>query len=216
MSFNNIMDLESAWNLVTEFSPPAVCIIKHNNPCGVAESGTLFQAYLDALASDPVSAFGGIVGLNKTVDRKTAEEIYNFGFTECIIAPGYEEEALEILKRKKNLRIIELPANIRQLPVGDFDFKKISGGILVQERDILNVTEKELKVVTKNKPTPQEIESLLFADRVAKHVKSNAIVLVQGTKTVGIGMGQTSRVDAVVIALRKAGERAKGACLASD
>jgi len=216
LSFNNILDLEAAWNLVSEFSNPAVCIIKHNNPCGVAEAESLVSAYREALDCDPLSAFGGIVGLNRVVDIDTAKEIYNFEFTECIIAPGYEPEALEVLKRKKNLRILEIPITGQKSPFIEFDIKKISGGILVQEKDTLNVTERELKVVTRKKPTPEQIKSLLFADKVVKHVKSNAIVLVQGTKTVGIGMGQTSRVDAVIIALRKAGKRAKGACLASD
>ncbi|MGE4357402.1 MAG: bifunctional phosphoribosylaminoimidazolecarboxamide formyltransferase/IMP cyclohydrolase, partial [Candidatus Omnitrophota bacterium] len=216
LSFNNILDLQSAWDVVNDFENPAVCIIKHNNPCGVAEAETLLQAYLDALECDPLSAFGGIVGLNRIVDKRTAEEIYNFEFTECIIAPRYEPEALEILKRKKNLRILELTDTKHQKEIDEFDLRKISGGALIQEKDNLNVDKNKLKIVTKKKPTEEQIRSLLFADRVVKHVKSNAIVLVQGTKTVGIGMGQTSRVDAVIIALRKAGERAKGACLASD
>ncbi|MCM8778331.1 MAG: bifunctional phosphoribosylaminoimidazolecarboxamide formyltransferase/IMP cyclohydrolase [Candidatus Omnitrophica bacterium] len=216
LSFNNILDLQSAWDLVNEFKNPAVCIIKHNNPCGVAEAKTLVEAYLDALKCDSLSAFGGIVGLNRIVDKETAKEIYNFEFTECVIAPGYEPEALEILKRKKNLRIIELPVTDHRLPVRELDFKKISGGILVQERDELSVKEEDLKIVTKKKPTEEQIKSLLFADKVAKHVKSNAIVLVQETKTVGIGAGQMSRVDSVIIALRKAGIKAKGSCLGSD
>ncbi|MCM8799081.1 MAG: bifunctional phosphoribosylaminoimidazolecarboxamide formyltransferase/IMP cyclohydrolase, partial [Candidatus Omnitrophica bacterium] len=154
--------------------------------------------------------------LNRIVDKETAKEVYNFEFTECIIAPGYELEALNILKKKKNLRIIELPATGYQSPVNDFDFRKISGGILVQERDRITVNKEEIKIVTKGKPTEEQIKSLLFADKVAKHVKSNAIVLARGTKTVGIGAGQMSRVDSVVIAVRKAGAKTKGSCLASD
>lgn len=223
LSFNNIMDLEAAWDIVAEFSNPAVCIIKHNNPCGVAEAGVLKQAYQDALECDPISAFGGIAGLNKIVDEDTAQAISDFEFTECVIAPGYQPEALEILKKKKNLRIMELGLQAtgnRLQATGykqqELDIKKVSGGILVQEKDGLTVNEKELKVVTKKKPAEEQIKSLLFADRIAKHVKSNAIVLVQGTKTVGIGAGQMSRVDSVIIALRKAGSKAKGSCLGSD
>jgi phosphoribosylaminoimidazolecarboxamide formyltransferase/IMP cyclohydrolase len=216
LSFNNIMDLEAAWDIVTEFENPAVCIIKHNNPCGVAEADTLVRAYRDALECDPLSAFGGIIGLNKVLDKETSQAIFDFEFIECVIAPGYQLDALEILKKKKNLRIMELPLTANRIPLTELDIKKVSGGILVQDKDGLTVTERELKIVTKKKPSPEQIKSLLFADKIAKHVKSNAIVLVQGTKTVGIGAGQMSRVDAVIIALRKAGAKAQGSCLASD
>ncbi len=231
LSFNNIMDLEAAWNIVEEFSNPAVCIIKHNNPCGVAESETLIDAYKNALKCDSLSAFGGIIGLNKVVDKDTAEAIFNFEFTECVIAPGFSPEALETLKRKKNLRIIDMqqPGTLScQQAIGaeipEFDLKKISGGVLIQDKDKLTVKEGEVKVVTKKKPEHEEMKALLFADKIAKHVKSNAIVLVQPEKTknslsfraVGIGAGQMSRVDSVIIALRKAGMQAKGSYLGSD
>jgi len=216
LSFNNIMDLQAAWNIVREFANPAVCIIKHNNPCGAAEAETLLRAYRDALECDPISAFGGIVGLNKVVGKDSAQAIFDFEFTECVIAPAYSSEALEILRKKKNLRIMEIEKPETRTQKPEFDIKKVSGGILVQERDSLTVKESELKIVTQKRPTEEQIKSLLFADKIAKHVKSNAIVLVQGTKAVGIGAGQMSRVDSVIIALRKAGSKAKASCLGSD
>jgi len=213
LSFNNILDLQAASEIAKEFDEPAAVVIKHNNPCGVAQDKTLSEAYLRAWKCDDVSAFGGIVGLNREVDVKTAKVIGKSGFLECIIAPGYQGGALEILKEKKNLRIMEMPIDGEGK---DFDLKRVSGGLLVQEKDDKMVSEKDLKAVTKKKPTAKQIKGLLFAWRVVKHVKSNAIVLVKDTQTVGIGPGQTSRVESVIIATRKAGKKSKGSLLASD
>jgi phosphoribosylaminoimidazolecarboxamide formyltransferase/IMP cyclohydrolase len=212
LSFNNLLDLNSAWELVNEFSSPCAAIIKHNNPCGCALADSLDKAYKYALECDELSAFGGIVGLNRTVDLKTAIQIKNTGFLECIIAPFYEKEALEILREKKDLRILEL----KETPSEDFDLKKIEGGFLLQEKDSIDFKKEDLKIVTKTKPTQKQLESLIFAFKVAKHVKSNAIVLVRNRRTVGIGAGQMSRVDSVFMAIKKAGKLAKGSVLASD
>ncbi|MBN2127635.1 MAG: bifunctional phosphoribosylaminoimidazolecarboxamide formyltransferase/IMP cyclohydrolase [Candidatus Diapherotrites archaeon] len=212
MSFNNFNDASMAHDLVKEFSEPAVVIVKHANPCGVAKAKTISSAFEDALASDPVSAFGGIIALNRTCDKKTAEKIINF-FNEIVLAPDYDKDALEILSKKQNLRIL-LVENIDKKPKKSIEFKFISGGLLAQEADSLLA--KEFKCVTKKKPSKAELESMKFAFTVIKQVKSNAIVLVQGTKTVGIGMGQTNRVDAVEQAIKRAGEEAKNAVLASD
>ena len=214
LSFNNIMDLDAALEIVKEFEGVGVSIIKHTNPCGAAQAKSLKKAYLDALDCDRTSAFGSIVGLNREVDRDTAELIVSSGFTECIIAPGYDEDALRLLKEKKNLRLIEVGK--LQGVEKDYDLKKIVGGLLIQDRDILNTEEKDLKVVTKRKPTEEEMESLVFGWKVVKHVRSNAIVLSKGTKTVGIGAGQMSRVDSMIIAIRKSVGRSKGAVCASD
>ncbi len=215
LSYNNIIDLDSAWAVVREFDGPAVAIVKHNNPCGAATAKTLADAYTDALAGDPVSAFGGIIGLNRKVDAETAKRISGGGFVECIVAPGYDAKALEILQAKKNVRILEMPAEKEGASPGR-DLRKVSGGALMQEKDSRSARKQDLKTVTSVKPDEKEIDSLLFAEKIAKHVKSNAIVLVQGTKTVGIGAGQMSRVDSVIIASRKAGERARGSVMASD
>lgn len=213
LSFNNILDLNNVWNLVQEFNGCAAAIVKHNNPCGVAQGKDLAGAYLSALECDPLSAFGGIIGLNKEVDLKTAKAIAASGFMECIIAPCFSKEALGIFSAKKNLRILELKCARSN---DKFDIKKVDGGMLIQEKDNLMIGERDLKVVTKKKPTPKQISSLMFAWKVAKHVKSNAIVLVKDFKTLGIGVGQTSRVGSVALAKNKAGARAKDLCLASD
>ncbi len=214
LSFNNILDLNAALEIAGDFDEPAAVVIKHNNPCGVATAKTLEKAFKDAHACDKLSAFGGIIGLNKKVDNATAEAIAKSGFMECIIAPEYEEGALKILKEKsKNIRILELP---QDGAVEQSDFKKVKGGLLVQDKDTKKLDIKDLKYVTKKKPSKAELDSLLFAWKVAKHVKSNAIVLAKGTKTVGIGPGQTSRVESVIIATRKAGKLANGSVLASD
>jgi phosphoribosylaminoimidazolecarboxamide formyltransferase / IMP cyclohydrolase len=217
LSFNNIIDLNAALEIVKEFDSPAAAIIKHTNPCGVASAKTLKMAYIDALDSDRLSAFGSIVGFNRTVDMELADAILKEAdFVECIIAPSYDPKALAALKVKKNLRLIEVK-NFGAKPCAkDKDMKKVSGGLLIQDRDTASLKEKDLSVVTKAAPTKEEMKSLLFGMVVAKHVKSNAIVLCQGTKTVGIGAGQMSRVDSVMIAVQKAGTRAKGATLASD
>lgn len=213
LSFNNILDLNSAFELVKEFSEPAAVIIKHNNPCGVAEDKTLERAYINALRTDPLSAFGGIVALNRRLDVLTAKQILKSGFLECIIAPGFDDGVKDLFKAKLNLRLLEL----KDLePVDEPEFKRVSGGLLLQDKDLATLETQELKIVTKKKPTQKEMSSLIFAWKVAKHVKSNAIVLTQGTKAVGIGAGQMSRIDSVLIAKRKAGKLSRNACLASD
>lgn len=215
LSFNNILDLEAAFEIVKEFDKPACSVIKHTNPCGAAAAAKLSEAFLNAWAGDPVSAFGSIIGFNRVVDKKTAMEIINAGFVECVIAPGYEEEALGKLIEKKNIRLLET-GKIRRDAVYDYDMKRVAGGILIQERDVKTVEKNDLKVVTDKKVSDVEIESLLFGWKVVKNVKSNAIVLTQGTRVVGVGAGQMSRVDAVSIAISKAKDRAKGSFLASD
>ena len=217
LSFNNIIDLNAALEIVKEFDGPAATIIKHTNPCSKAAAKTLDKAYMGALDCDPISAFGSIVGFNRVVDVKTAKAILKEAdFVECIIAPGYEREALEALKVKKNLRLLEVKGFGLKSENYDKDMKKVVGGLLIQDRDTAGIKQAELKVVTRRKPTKSEMASLLFGWVVAKHVKSNAIVLCRGTKTVGVGAGQMSRVDSVVIASRKAAKSAKGSTLASD
>jgi len=216
LSFNNYLDLEAVLGFVREFEVPAAIIVKHNSPCGAAVADTLAPAYRDALATDPMSAFGGIIGLNRAVDRETAEAILDgiseYGFMECILAPGYEPAALEMLSAKKNLRLLELPEMSATDP---WVFKQITGGLILQSLDAEGEP-RELKVVTKRAPGAEEGATLRFAWVLCKHTKSNAIVLAQATKAVGIGGGVTSRVDAAELAMKKAGERAKGAVLASD
>lgn len=216
LSFNNIIDLDAALELVREFSAPAAAIIKHTNPCGTASAATLTQAYLDALDCDRLSAFGGIVGFNRPVDLELARTILKEAdFVECIIAPSYAADALEALKAKKNLRLLSA-GDLGAGPRAGIDMKKVVGGLLVQDRDLKRLTEADLTVVTKARPSDDQVASMLFGWTVVKHVKSNAIVLCRGTKTVGVGAGQMSRVESVVIAARKAGDRAKGSTLASD
>ena len=216
LSFNNIIDLNAAIEIVKEFDKPAASVIKHTNPCGAATADTLSKAYLDALECDRLSAFGSVVGFNEPVDKKLAETVMKEAdFVECIIAPSYDEEAKKIFSTKKNLRLLEVP-NFKKTSPKESDYKKVVGGLLVQDMDLKEVKESDLKVVTKSKPSKEEINSLLFGWKIVKHVKSNAIVLCQGTKTVGVGAGQMSRVDSVIIATRKAGNKTKGATLASD
>ena len=215
LSFNNILDIESAFEIVKEFDNPACSVIKHTNPCGAAEATVLSRAFLDAWAGDPVSAFGSIIGFNRALDKKTAEEIVKAGFVECIIATGYDTDSLDILTGKKNIRILET-CRIPGDEVYDYDMKRVIGGVLIQERDRKDIDEKNLKVVTEKKVTDEELRSLIFAWKVAKHVKSNAIVIARETKIVGVGAGQMSRVDAVIMALNKAKEKAGRAVLASD
>jgi phosphoribosylaminoimidazolecarboxamide formyltransferase/IMP cyclohydrolase len=214
LSFNNILDLNAAVNIVKEFENPAVVFIKHNNPCGVAENKDLLKAYKEAWECDKLSAFGGIVSVNRKIDLALAKLIEKSGFLECIICPEFSPDALNLLKEKKNLRLLELGQMLEK--TSGLDFKKVNGGLLLQDEDSLTLDEKNLKVVTKKKPTAKEMESLIFGWKVAKHVKSNAIILTKGTKTVGIGAGQMSRVDSVFIATKKAGKLTPGSCLSSD
>lgn len=216
MSYNNVMDLDAALEVVKDFDEPAACVIKHATPCGLATAETLAKAYTDALDCDRLSAFGGIVGLNKKVDSNTAEAILGSGFIECVIAPGYEQSALARLTSKQNLRVLSVEALSANRDKGDLYIKKVVGGLLLQDRDLAGLDRSQLKIVTQKKPTPEDVEALLFAWKAVKHIKSNAIVLVQGTKTVGMGAGQMSRVDAVFMAIHKAGSKAKGSVLASD
>ncbi|MFA6078606.1 MAG: bifunctional phosphoribosylaminoimidazolecarboxamide formyltransferase/IMP cyclohydrolase [Candidatus Omnitrophota bacterium] len=217
LSFNNIIDLNAALEIVKEFDDPAAAIIKHTNPCGTATGQTVKAAYLDALDCDRLSAFGSIVGFNRPVDMELARTILDEAdFVECIIAPSYEQKALEALKVKKNLRLLEVKNFASDVSLFDKDMKKVVGGFLIQDRDNARVKESDMKVVTKVAPTKEEMRSLLFAMTVVKHVKSNAIVLCQGTKTVGVGAGQMSRVESVIIASRKAAARSQGSTLASD
>jgi phosphoribosylaminoimidazolecarboxamide formyltransferase/IMP cyclohydrolase len=214
LSFNNIMDLDAAFSIVAEFQEPAAAIIKHTNPCGAASAATLKEAYQGALDCDRLSAFGSIVGFNRAVDVEVAQAILEAGFVECIIAPGFDKEALPLFAKRKNLRLLVCKLPSKEKLANDVDFKKVWGGLLVQSRDVKELG--ELKTVTKSNPTEEQLTSLIFAFKIVKFVKSNAIVLAKDTKTVGIGAGQMSRVDAVIIANRKAGERASGSCLASD
>ena len=212
LSYNNINDTDAAFELVSEFDPgiaPAVAIIKHANPCGVATGTTLTDAYEKALACDPVSAFGGIVALNGLLDAAAAEEIVKI-FTEVIIAPEASEEAMAIVAAKKNLRLL-VTGGLADPRAGARIVKSVSGGLLVQDRDTGTVDDLDLKVVTKRAPSEREMADLKFAFRVAKHVKSNAIVYVQDGATVGVGAGQMSRIDSSRIAARKAQDAAEAA-----
>ncbi len=198
ISFNNYLDCDASWRLVSGFSNPACVIIKHNNPCGVGEAENIGEAFRLAYTADSVSAFGGIVGFNRSVDADTARELAKL-FLECVIAPGYHAEAREILAKKVNLRLLEQPTLLAD-PF-ELDFRRISGGFLVQDQDIPRPV--DTKAVTRRSPTPDEQLSLAFAWQVAKHVKSNAIVLARGRQTWGIGAGQMSRIDAFKVAAMK-------------
>jgi len=212
MSFNNYVDAEAAWQLVCDFEQTACAIIKHTNPAGVGLGETLADAYKKALATDPVSAFGGIVAFNRTVDAAAAEEVTKI-FTEVVIAPGYDAAALEVLRAKKNLRVIQM-SDVEQ-PAGA-ELKQIGGGMLVQTRDDHKLNPAELNVVTVRKPTDEELRALQFAWIVCKHTKSNAIVYARADQTVGVGAGQMSRVDSVKIGAMRAQLPVAGSVLASD
>jgi phosphoribosylaminoimidazolecarboxamide formyltransferase/IMP cyclohydrolase len=219
LSYNNLVDLDAAWKLVCEFAAPAAVIIKHTNPAGTAEQSTLLDAYLRALECDPVSAFGGVLAFNRALDAATAEEVAKL-FVECIVAPGFEAGAREKLAAKKNLRLLEMPA---ETEAAALEVKRISGGVLVQEPDRHALSESELKVVTERAPTAEELRGLLFGWKVCKHVKSNAIVFARqdasGGQTLGVGAGQMSRVDSVKIAVAKAAQMKlslAGSVVASD
>jgi phosphoribosylaminoimidazolecarboxamide formyltransferase/IMP cyclohydrolase len=215
LSYNNIADSDAAWEAVKTFDQPACVIVKHANPCGVAVAADPLSAYKLAFATDTTSAFGGIIAFNREVDGKTVEAVTG-QFLEVLIAPSFTEEAKAIIAGKKNVRVLEVPL---ESGANRFELKRVGGGLLVQTPDIKNVTAEELKVVTRRAPTPEEMADLLFAWRVAKFVKSNAIVFAKNGQTVGIGAGQMSRVDSTRIAARKAldaGLQAAGAVAASD
>ncbi|QDH14046.1 bifunctional phosphoribosylaminoimidazolecarboxamide formyltransferase/IMP cyclohydrolase [Formicincola oecophyllae] len=211
LSYNNLNDTDAAFSLVAEFSEPTAVIVKHANPCGVASGASLTEAWKAALRCDPVSAFGGIVAFNRPLTGPVAELVSQI-FTEVIIAPEVTQEARAILERKKNLRVLETGGMPSPHETG-LSIKTISGGFLAQTRDNGHVTPEELKVVTKRQPTPSELADMLFAFRVAKHVKSNAVIYARGQATVGIGAGQMSRVDSARIAARKGEDAARAAGL---
>ena len=214
LSFNNIYDINAALSFIKDFNEPAAVIIKHNNPTGLALGSSLSKAYKDAHGCDAVSAFGGIIGLNKKLNLATAKAIQKSGFMECVTAPGFEAEAFKLLSQKKNLRLIEV--DLKQISDNGFDFKKVYGGLLLQDFDSKKIAKNDLKVVTKKKPTKQQIDAMLFGWQAIKNVRSNAIILVKGKRLVGIGCGQTSRIESVKLAIEKAGKHAKGSVLVSD
>src|ERR1051325_11537637 len=212
MSFNNYVDADAAWALVNDFDQTACAIIKHTNPAGVALGETVAEAYQKALATDPVSAFGGIVAFNRAVDLAAAQEVTKI-FTEVIIAPDYEATALEVLQAKKNLRVIRMSGTNRN---DELELRQIFGGMLVQTKDRHELRKEDLTVVTKRPPTDEEVRALLFAWTVCKHTKSNAIVYARAGQTVGVGAGQMSRVDSVKIGAMRAQLPVAGSVLASD
>lgn len=213
LSYNNINDANAALQIVKEFTEPAAVAVKHMNPCGVGVGATIYEAFTKAYEADPTSIFGGIIALNREVDKETAEKMHEI-FLEIVIAPSFSKEALDILTQKKNIRLLTVdftaPNTKEKLLVS------VQGGLLVQETDTHTLDDAEIKVVTKREPMEQEWEALRFAWKVVKHVKSNAIVLAKDGMTIGIGAGQMNRVGAAKIAIEQAGEKAKGAVLASD
>jgi phosphoribosylaminoimidazolecarboxamide formyltransferase/IMP cyclohydrolase len=219
LSYNNLVDLDAAWALAEEFERPGVAIIKHNNPCGAAEQESLLDAYVKALACDPISAFGGVLAFNRPLDGATAEEVAKL-FVECIVAPGFDAAAREKFGAKKNLRLLELAAeSLKGSASAPLEVKRILGGVLVQDADRHKLDPASLKVVTKRAPTEAEMRSLIFAWKVCKHVKSNAIVYARDGQTVGIGAGQMSRVDSAKLGVMKAataGLSLAGSVIASD
>jgi len=216
MSFNNYLDSSAVVDLAKEFTEPAAVIVKHNNPCGVALSGSVSEAYKNAFKTDPISAFGGVISINRTVDEATAKEILNL-FVEIIIAPAYDDAALKLLSSKPNIRIIELDIT---KDIAGYEMRKIQGGLLVQEKDRGMIADlKSLRVATKRVPTDDEYEAMAFAWKICKHMKSNAIIYTSKDRTLGIGCGQTSRVDSAKLAAMKAetnGISLKGSVVASD
>jgi phosphoribosylaminoimidazolecarboxamide formyltransferase/IMP cyclohydrolase len=217
LSFNNILDADAAWGVVTDFAAPTVAIIKHTNPCGLASHDDIAEAYRRALSGDPVAAFGGIVAVNREVDLDAAEEMRQT-FYEIIIAPEYDARALEVLKRKKDLRLLRaaLPPTYGVSHQGYLDFRRVKGGFLVQGSDSLAEDSVSLKPVTRRAPSEAEMKDLRFAWRAAKHVKSNAIVLARDRTLLGMGAGQPSRIVSAQIARERAGDKTGGSVLASD
>ncbi len=215
LSFNNVADLDAAFEAVKELAEPACVIVKHANPCGAAETGDPLSAYRAAFACDPTSAFGGLIAFNRRVDGATARAILDQQFVEGIIAPGYESEALEALQGKPGVRVLQTP-ELTLASSSQWDYKRVNGGFLVQDRDTVLYREDQLKAVTVRQPTEAEWRELLFAWRVVKHVRSNAIVYAKDGATVGIGAGQMSRVDSSRIAVQKARVPLAGSVMASD
>jgi phosphoribosylaminoimidazolecarboxamide formyltransferase/IMP cyclohydrolase len=218
LSYNNISDIDATLDMILDFTEPFAVVVKHANPCGAAQADTLAEAYRMAYETDPLSAFGSIIGLNRVVDIDTAQLLHKTKFVECILAPGYTEEALALMRKKKQRRLLSLPSISDYLAANDTDriYKYVRGGVLVQDRDLINFDPENITVPTKKKPTDEEMKSLAFGYRLIKHVKSNAVLICQGLAAVGIGMGQTSRVDSSHLAVKRAGDRAKGGTCASD
>ncbi len=217
LSFNNILDADAAWGAAVDFAASTVAIVKHTNACGLASHSDIAEAYRRAFAGDPVSAFGGIIASNRKVNLELVESMGKT-FYEVIIAPEYDDGALEALKKRKNLRILlaELPADYATTPLGYLDYRRVEGGLLVQASDSLAEGSLELKTVTRRQPTRAELEDLMFAWRAVKHIKSNAILLVKDRTLLGMGAGQPNRVVSVSLASTKAGDKARGSVLASD
>ncbi len=213
LSYNNILDTNDALELIKDFDEPTVAAIKHTNPCGVSSADDIYTAFRRGMDADPMSAYGGILALNREVKYDIVKDLKGI-FLEVIIAPSYEEKALERLMKRKNLRIME--TGPLGPPKPSMDYRKVVGGMLAQDRDISRLDPSKLKVVTEREPTKEELRDMIFAWKVTKHVKSNSIVFAKNKTTVGIGAGQMSRVDAVKIASFKAGEKAKGAVMSSD
>jgi phosphoribosylaminoimidazolecarboxamide formyltransferase/IMP cyclohydrolase len=217
LSFNNILDANAAWSTVVDFKDGAFCIVKHTNPCGLAVNPDIVEAYRRAFSGDPISAFGGIAAVNRKFTVGIAEEMAS-SFFEIVIAPEYDKEALDILMKKKNLRILRvpLPPDYNSKPIPSYDFRRVKGGLLVQEADNLPDDALEMKVVTRRQPTTAEVQDLKFAWKAVKHVKSNAIVMAKDNTMLGMGAGQPNRVVSVFLAKNKAGDKSKGSVLASD
>ena len=218
LSYNNIMDADATWEIVSSFATPTVVVVKHTNPCGLASCPDLAEAYRRALSGDPVSAFGGILAFNRLLDLDTAKEIGDH-FYEIVIAPDYEPDALNLLKHKRDLRILSMGGMISPEKASkevQLDFRRVSGGFLVQSADSFVEDKNGPNTVTKREPTAEELKDLLFAWHVVRYVKSNAVVLAKDSMLVGMGAGQPSRVNSVHLSLRGAGARAQGSVLASD
>ena len=215
LSYNNILDSDWAIETIKEFTEPTCVIVKHATPCGIASASTLLKAWRDAYATDTYSPFGGIISFNRKVGKRVAEELKKI-FLEVIIAPGFTREALKIFQQKKNLRLLEVKGLDTYDKGNQIIFRSVIGGMLAQERDITFISPREWKIVTKRKPTEQQMKSMEFAVKCVKHVKSNSVVFVKGSRTVGIGGGQTARVDATWIATKKGGDNIKDSIMASD
>ena len=215
LSYNNLDDLEAALGIIKDFDEPTVTFIKHTNPCGLATSETIEAAYQKAYQGDPLSAYGSIIGINRRVEEKLAGLINETPFVEAIVAPSYSQKALDVLKEKKNRRLLQV-GNLRVQDRHIKDINKVSGGFLLQDRDFKSILEDDLTVVTNKQPTDEDVKELLLAWKIVKHVKSNAIVLSKDKRLVGVGAGQMSRVDSVQIAVRKAGGKSQDSYLASD
>ena len=218
-SFNNLLDLDAAYRIAKDFTAPTVVIVKHTDPVGMASHDELVEAYRHALETDPVAAFGGIVGVNRELDGATAREIAANSY-EAVIAPGFSESALGILRQKTGLELLAVPPDpsegLRDYGIANLDFKRVGGGLLVESQDSLELDKRQLQVVTRRRPTLEELTDLLFAWRTVRHVRSNAIVLARNAATVGIGAAQASRQVSVEVALRRAGDRARMSVMASD